>query len=388
MSDLPTQNDYFRIGRDEILIRSEALTKEVVERRGTDANAMVGAGSGMADEVTGQLARVQASLFMDSAKGKNLDRLLIDRYGLYRKPAAPAYVTLEFTLPTANPAAFNIPQDTAVQTGDGNQFLTLNSVVFPMGSTGPIEVYARSAQAGLTQQAQADTITVLLGLPAGAPDTLAVTNPVASFGADNEEEDEAYRARGREFFVTARRGTLRAIKAGALAFPGVRTATAFEYLDQLGRPSKGVSLVIADAFTEQLVGVTPTPAAYQTQSAALCTAVVASLDDVRAAGILVSAQVAEVVLMGATLALSFRAGVDVDEVTMRARATVAAYINSLSPGASFVWATAQMHLRAVAGLLYTGNEIYSPAGDVVPSALQVLRAPLGMITAVPQGIAT
>ena len=384
MSDLPTQNDLFRIGRDEVLARSNALTKEVVERQGTDANALVAAGSAIGDEVVGQLALVQAGLFQDTAQGKALDRLLIDRYGLYRKPAAPAFGEISFTTTALNPGAFSIPRDTRVQTGDGNQFVTIVTTSFPAASTGPVVVAVRSVLAGLTQQARIDTITTIIDKPVGSPNDLVVTNPLATFGADDEERDADYRLRAQAFYITARRGTLRAIQAGALAVLGIRRAAAFEYTDELGRPAKGVTLVVSDAFTEQLVGVTPTPAAYQTQSTVIAAQVVQGLEDVRAAGILVNVIVAQVVLQGVTLALSFVAGADSNSVSLRARGTIAAYINSLSPGAPFVRATAINFLRTVPGLVVMGNEVVNPSGDVIAQPLQVLRSSLALVVSVAQ----
>jgi hypothetical protein len=387
MSDLPTQNDLFRIGRDEVLARSNALTKAVIERQGTDANALVAAGSAIGDEAIGQLAAIQSGLFQDSAKDKRLDRLLIDRYGLYRKPAAPAFGEVVFTTTAANPIAFSIPRGTRVQTGDGNQFVTIVTTAFPVLSTGPITVPVRSVLAGATQQAKIGTITTLIDKPTNAPTDLVLTNPLATFGADDAELDEDYRLRGQEFYVTARRGTLRAIQAGALAVPGIRRALAMEYTDALGRPAKGVSLIVADAFTAQLVGVTPTPSSYETQSAVLANLVAAALEDVRAAGILVTVLVAEVVLQGVSLGLSFVAGVDTDSVTLQARGTIAAFINGLTPGTSFVPATAINRLRSVPGLIITGNEILSPSGTVVAQPLQVLRSSLSLVVAVAQGTA-
>ena len=387
MSDLPTQNDLFRIGRDEVLARSNALTKAVIERQGTDANALVAAGSAIGDEAIGQLAKIQAGLFQDSAKGKNLDRLLIDRYGLYRKPAAPAFGEVEFSTTAPNPIAFSIARDTRVQTGDGNQFVALVTTPFPALAVGPISVPVRSVLAGATQQAKIGTITTLIDKPTNAPADLVLTNPLATFGADDEERDEDYRLRAQEFYVTARRGTLRAIQAGALAFPGVRRALALEYTDALGRPAKGVSLIVSDAFTAQLVGVTPTPASYEAQSAVVAAQIAASLEDVRAAGILVTVIVAEVVMQGVSLGLSFVAGVDTDTVSLQARGTVAAYINGLIPGASFVPATAINKLRSVPGLVVTGNEILSPTGTVIAQPLQVLRSSLSLVVAVAQGTA-
>lgn len=379
--DFPSFDDLFRIARDEALVRNTQLTQSVIDREGTDANAFVAASAAVGDEVIGQLTEVEAALFLDTAKGDKLTRLVFDRYQLLRKPASVALGSVTFSLPAPAPSSFAIPLNTRLQTPTGAQYLTTEAVTFPAGSSGPVYVAIRSALAGLSQQAQIGTITSIIDTVPGAPAGLTVTNPVATAGADDEERDEELRARARLFFPSARRGTINAIVAAALAVQGVRTANAFEVLDALGRPAKGVTLAVSDAFTEQLVTVAPTPPAYQAQSQILAAAVQAGLYDARAAGIFVNVLVAQVVLQGVQLALSFQAGASVDLGALKARAAVVAYMNSLSPGAAFSRAAALNALRTVPELFITGNEIASPAGDVVAQPLEVLRTTLGLVVA-------
>lgn len=382
MPDFPPFSEYFRVARDEVLGKNSKLTVEVLDRPGTDANVLVAASAAVADEVTGQLARVAASLFLDSAQKRALDRLVFDRYNILRKPATPSFGTVAFSTAVANPAAFSIPVNTRLQTTDGKTFLVITSGVFPGGSTGPVLVSVRSADAGLSQQAAVGTITNILDMPPGAPGDLVVTNTLATAGADDEEKDDQLRERARRFFVTARRGTLAAIQTAAESVSGVRRATAFEVLDEFGRPAKSVNLVIADAFTESLIATTPTPAAYQTQSQTLATQVFIALDEWRAAGVFVDVQVGSVTLLGVQLGLTFQAGVNADVVALRARAQVVSYINELAPGQRFVPADAVERLRRVPGLIVTGGEVLSPAGVVVPQQLEILRTTLGLVIAV------
>lgn len=381
MADFPTFAELFRIARDEALSKNSSLTREIIEREGTDANALTAGGVAAADEVVGQLTKVASSLYLDSAVGQDLDRLVFDRYNLVRKPASPAVGTVEFSTTAANPTAFSIPVNTKLQTSDGKQFLTTAAATFPTNSTGPVLVAVRSAKAGLSQQAKAGTITNILASINGAPADLKVTNTLATAGADNEELDDSLRDRAKRFFTTVRRGTLKAIEAGALAVPGVRKATAFEATDGLGRPAKSVQLLVSDAFTDQLVNSATVPAAYEAQSQVLANAVFQSLDDVRAAGIFVDVRVAQVVLLTVQLGLSFVAGVDVDSVAFQARAIIVAYVNSLPPGEDFRRSDAIAALRGVAGLIVSDSDIISPAGDVVTTQLQVLRTTLGTVVA-------
>lgn len=381
MADFPSFQDLFRIARDEALARNGNLTREVIERQGTDANIFTAAIAAVGDEVIGQLTSVEAALYLDSAKGTKLDRLVFDRFNLPRKSAAPALGSVEFSTTTANPLAFSIPVGTKLGTVDGKQFITTVAALFPFGSVGPVAVAMQSTSAGAKQQAAIGTITSILGTIPSSPADLVVTNATATAGAADDESDDDYRARARLFFDSVRRGTAAAVRAKSLETPGVLTADAFEYLDALGRPMKAAQLIISDTFTESLVAAIPTPAAYQTQSQVLADAVYSNLSDTRPIGIFIDVRVAIVVLQGVTLGLSFAAGVDVDSVALQARAAVVGYINELSPGQPLMIDGIIAYLQRVPGLVVTGGEVLSPSGDVIPETLQVLRTSLGLVVA-------
>ena len=382
----PSRADYFRAARDEALIRNALLSAEAVERDGTDANVLLAAGSAMADKVTGQLVTVAAGLFLDSAQGQALDRLVFDRYGLVRKPAAPALVNANFTTATPVGTSFSIPVGTVLSTSDGTQFSTLVATSMMAGSSGPVYVPCTSLLAGSDQQIKAGTLTSIVSSISGAPSNLAVTNNDASAGAADRETDAALRDRARRFWVTSQRGTIGAIETGALSVPGVVRAAALEVLDGNSRPGRWVLCVIADNFTDALAQLNVTTPGYMTQSQALATTVFQALDEYRAAGIFVQVIVAQVALVQVTLALTFAAGVDTLTVANQARAAIAGYINELDPGAPFVPADALQALRVVAGLVITGNEIVAPAGTVVPNVLQVLRTTSELIGASASGL--
>ena len=382
MADFPSFSDYFRLARDEVLTRNPRISRDAVERDGMDANVLVASACAAADEVTGQLIDVAASLYLDSAKGTALDKLVFDRYGLTRKPAAAAQGSINFYTATANPSLFTIPAGTSVKSSDGIQYITTTAVDFPLGAVGPVLVAIRSVLAGAGQQAKAGTITSLAAQIAGAPSGLTVNNTLATSGADDAESDDSLRDRARRFFSTARRGTKDALEAGALSVPGIRKATAIEVLDSYGRPARSVQLVVTDAFTERLVDYTSTPPAYAVQSQVISNTVYAALNDYRAQGIYVDVIVASVVLQGIQMTLAFQAGVDVDLVALQARAAIAQVVNTLAPGKPLTVAALQAVLTPVAGLVLTGGEIVSPAGDVVPTAVQVLRTTLALVSAV------
>lgn len=382
MPDFPKFGELFRVGRDEALVRNAKISREMVEREGTDANILVASSAAMADEVSGQLTDLDAALFLDSAVGQVLDRLVFDRYGMTRKPAAAAIGSANFYTATAAPATFSIPLNTLLQTASGVQYLTSESAVYPAGSAGPVVVAVRSAKAGADQAAKIGTITSIAGQISGSPANLTVRNTLATTGADDAEQDDALRARARNFFVTARRGTMKALEAAALNVPGVRQAVAFEYIDGFGRPTRSVQLVVTDAFTEQFADYSTVPPLYQAQSQAISANVVQALADVRPAGTYVRVYVANVILQPMQLTLAFTAGANVNDSALAARAAVVAYVNGLEPGATLSASAMLSKLQNVAGLAFTGGELLSPVGDVVPQPLQVIRASLALVSAV------
>lgn len=381
MADFPTWTDAFRTARDEVLSKNSQLTLDVVEREGSDANALIAGMAAVGDDLTAQLVRAQSGLFLDSARGSLLERLVFDRYNLTRNPASQALGSVVFTTTAPAPATVPIPLGTKLETADGRQFVTWAASSFPMGSTGPVTVEVRSVLPGADQQARKNTITSITSSLTNRPDDLAVTNLLATVGADDEESDDRLRARARLFFTTARRGTLKAIEAAAIAVPGVSSAYVFEGMDVLGRPARYVNLIITDSFTDDLVDLDPTPATYQTQSQTLANTVWLALSDVRAAGIYIQIQVAIVTLQAVTLGLRFLAGANADLVALNARGAIASWINSLKPGDDLLVDDMIRVLRKVNGLEVTGDEILSPAGDVAVPNLGVLRSSINLVVA-------
>lgn len=382
MPDFPTFDDLFRVARDEVLVRSGKISRDAVERDGMDANVLVAAAAAAADEVVGQVAELASALFLDSARADALDRLVFDRYGLTRKPAAAALGTVQFTAPSGAPSTFTVPGGTVLGTADGRQYVTTDNVIFPAASSGPVAATVRSVLAGADQNARSGTITSVVGTFPGQPGDLAVTNPFATSGGDDAETDDSLRERARRFFTTVRRGTLGALEEAALGVPGVRTARAFEVVDALGRPARLVQLVVADAFAEQFASYDVVPPRYEVQSQYLSTLVFNALAEVRPAGVFVQVVVASVVLQSVQLALTFSAGVDAQDAALRARAAMVDYVNSLRPGDSFVYEDALRVLASVSGLAPSGNSIVSPAGNVAAKPLQAIRTSLGLVAAV------
>ncbi len=382
MADLPSFDRLFRLARNEILSRQPALSFDIVERRGSDANILVASATAVADEVIAQLGRIAQGLYISSAEREQLDTLLGDRYGLGRKVAGAAIGTVTFTVAGAPSPAFVIPKGTELVSTTGVRFQTVQAITFP-GGTGTVQVQVRSNLSGADQQCKAGTITTLGAPIPGQPNNLTVTNALATAGAADAESDESYRERGRAFFTTASKGTLDAIRQGALATPGVLFATAFESVNDQGLPAPQVQLVVTDQFTESLLSLStgPLPSSYATQSNALSQQVYQTLQAYRAAGIYVNVVVGKVVVQAVTLSLSFYAGVDIDAVTTTARSVCVNYINNLSPGEPLDPAVLGQLITNIRGLT-PASVVVTPNGPVVPKPVQVLRTSLPLVNAV------
>lgn len=382
MPDFPKAADLFRVFRDEAVSRSRRLTVNAVDRDGSDSNIMGYSAAVVGEEVIGQLATVEENFWLDSTRGAKLDKWAWDRYGMTRKQAAPALVEIAFSTTAGAPSAFAIPPGTKVATSDGKEFQTVVGIVYPQGSTGPVVAVARSTLAGIDQNITAGAIKSITSFITGRPTDLTVTNPLAAAGGDNVEKDDEYKSRIRRFWKAARRGTKGALETGALAVPGVVRAVAVEGLQSYGYPSRAVTIVIADRFTDALVRQGVAVPSYETQSQALAQLVKNSLLEYRGYGMPVSVIVSQVQLLAVVLRLRFQATVqNTDALALYARTLIAQYINELDPGEAFVPVDAERLLRSVGGLDILGDEIASPVGPVVPtSPYQVLRTSLGLVT--------
>lgn len=386
--DFPNFRTLFQIARNEALVRNAQLTQDAIDREGSDANILIASAVAAADEVVGQQITVTSGLFLDSASGDALDRLLFDRYGLVRKVASAAVGSVAFSTTATNPSPFTIPSGTQLSTSTGLKFETVGGMLFPAGTTGPVYVTVRSLLAGANQQAAIGTINSLVGTVPSAPNDLTVTNPIATAGASDRESDTQFRERGRSFYTTVQRGTLSAITQGALSVPGVVSASTYEFLDSSGLPNKRVACVIADKYTDSLANYTTVPPVYEAQSKVLAQQVFNALEAYRPAGVFVQVQLAQVVPLPVSLSLSFKAGVDIDITANEARAAIANYINNLQPGDDLYLQPMIQVLQGVDGLIVTGDEIVSPANQgtaadplVVTTPLQVLRTSLALVRA-------
>ena len=384
MADLPSQSDLTRIARTEALFRNPALTTAEIDRQGSDLNIMVAAGVAVGMELVAQLAAARASQNYGTAKGQALRRLVFDRTGgqITPKVAAPSATSVNFTTTLGTSVNVTIPQGTVLQLPSGQQFVTTALATLLAGGFGPIAVPIRSVLAGADQQIPANQSFSIASQIVNAPTDFVVTNPLASFGADDAETDQNLVTRAQQFFVNAQKGTLGAIASGALAVPGVRTASTFEYVDPGGYPARGVQLVVADAYTDSLAVLTAPPLSYMTQAATVLSTINVSLADFRCGGIAVVGFVAQVVLLQINVAVALQANADPVAVPAAIQAAVVSYINGLSPGAPLRVANLNAVIGQVPGIITTGSGnsfVLSPLADMIATQLQVFRTTVALV---------
>lgn len=372
--DLPSFVDLFRVGRAEMLVRNPRLSSEEIDRKGSDLNNLVASAAAMADECMGQLASVRADLYVGTARKDALDRLVTDRYpDLIRKQAAPSYGYATFSFSSAVTTAFTIPDATVISTADNVQFITVGAAAVPIGTTSKT-VPIRSVLAGANQKAAPNKITNILGPILGAPSSgMTVTNTAATFGGEDQEKDPDYALRYTLHYLAARRATIGAIEQAVLSIPGIVKATVFENLDIYGRPIGYVQVVVADSYTEQFVTSGSLPAAYSAQLANLTAQIDALLLEWRAAGVGVTVVFASVILQSIRVLLSYAAGADQTAVNAIVLAKLIQYVNNRRPGQQIVLNDLKTLIQETSGVYYTGNEIITPTGNVVPLPGQVLR---------------
>lgn len=372
----PTRDDYFQIGASEVLERSEArpqrerLSREAVFTEGTDINIIIAACSAMADEATRQLATRMAALFLDSAEGEDLDRLVNDRFSpeIVRKQAAPALVPVTFSraIPPSAGVAVTYDVGTKVRTDQGTEFTLQEAASLGAGSTGPVTVQAQATLAGTAGNVALNTVTQIV--EANPDPQVTITNEQVGSGGRNVETDQSLRDRARSFFTQVRRGTLEAIEFGALTVDGVESATAIEELDSgTGLPTGRVSVSIADSNGQA--------------NTLLAEAVEEALLEYRAAGITV--RVLVTVPLFQTISyqnISFQTGIDTRAAISQLKSLTVAAVNILQPGEPLTLALLYSLAKSIPGAIVPETAVGVPGGDVIPTTEEVIKTRLDLVT--------
>jgi uncharacterized phage protein gp47/JayE len=311
-----------------------------------------------------------AALFLDSAEGEDLDRLVADRFSptVVRKQPAPAVVLLEFTrpIPPSAGAAVALPVGTKFRTASGTEFELTEPASLPASSSGPVQAAAQAVLAGSGGNVEADQIVQFAQAPTDP--AIVVTNPEPAAGGADRETDESLRERARDFYRTSRRATIEAIEFGALTVDGVTEATAEEVLDvDTGLPTGHVNLYVADAQGRS--------------NSVLAAAVVAALREFRAAGVVVDVVSTQPRFEAIEYQIAFAAGTDTRGAVAQLKALTVAAVNLLAPQETLQRSLLFALARSIPGAIVPDTAILLPAGDVVPDAGEVIKTRLDLVVA-------
>lgn len=358
MTALPTFDELYDAGKAEAEARDSRLTDW---NPGSVLDALAGAAAALADLVLGVVVDLFRAHFLDTATDADLDALVLDRFGLSRQAASYAVGTLTFTRGVAV-GDLLIPGGTRVQaTVDGLTVVVATDADTTMASAeSTVDVLATATVLGRDGNVAAGTLTTILdAIPGDASAT--VTNAARFAGGEAEETDEALRDRARRYYRSLRRGTVDALRDGAVSVAGVTYATVDE---STVPPASGgyVSVYVGDPDGSG--------------NTALAAAVAAELEDYRAAGV-------EVRVFGATreeidlyLTIRYVTGSDVSALRTAIRASVLAYVDSLDPGETLY--ESQVEKAAIVSDLVVDAKQTTPTGDAVPSqAYNALRVQSG-----------
>ncbi len=365
--DLPSRLDLQGIGRDYVVQRATKIDPAQVDIIGSDVNVFVGSQSQVAYALVLQLAYAVNRLLLDGAELDDLDRYAWDRYQLPRKGASPARGTVRAYRATTTAGGGTIEIGTKLQTDSGIEYVTTAACTFAAADVSKT-VTVRAVQAGKLTQVGKNQISKFSNVAALFDPTLLANNDAVTAGGEETEDDDTFRDRIRNFWNTARRGTIGAIEFGALAVPGVVSASAVEAISNT-YPARVVFLYIADSS-----GVA---------SDALADLVRQSLQDYRAAGIAVIVSTSLPQIATIQMAFTFQAGLDTVTLTDVIRSAVLEFVNSLPVNGSLYKGELFAVLKRFipSGLILNNETIIAPAGDVVPVVGTTLRTtPQDIIT--------
>ena len=366
MAKLPTRDQYFNIGAQEVFSRSakrpatSRLSPEEVFTEGSDINIINASSSAMADEVTRQFGKGLKVLLLDGASDEDLDRLVADRYSttVKRKDPTAAVVTLTYTRTGDLSTAVVENVGKKIRTEQGTEFELLQSASIPIGSTGPVSALAQATQTGTTGNVAIDTITKFVDAPSDP--LLSVTNAEPATGGDDRETDARLRERARRFYITASKGTTAAIEFGALTVAGVRSVNAVEIINPVTlQPAGPIQLFIADSNGQA--------------NSVLIQAVQDALVEFRCLGIVVDIISGTPTDVAIQYELTVNTGINQVAAAQQLSLITINAINNLGPGDDMEVSLLFELARSINGARVGESTIVLPTGDIIASSGKVFR---------------
>ena len=350
-----TRADLYSVGRAAIAATPGIkINPSVIDIPGSDLNIVVGTSSVMGEEVSARGAMALRGAFAELARGPALDRVLYDRYGLFRFSAQPSTVDLMLSRPGPGALTGTISAGSACQTPDGTQFGLDVDVTWGAGQL-TATATATALQPGSGGNVAAGSITSWA--TSIFDPSITLTNPTPASGAIDAEQgtagDVTFLGRSRGFFPTIARGTLSAIQFGARQVPGVAVATAIEIENPTtGYPAAIVVLTVGDQNGNA--------------SSSLLKAVANALLAYRALGIYVMVLGGVVFQQAVQWTLSFLSGTNEALAESRVRAVSVAVAQFLAPGATLLRSSLISAAQSVPGVIVGDSSLVTPAGISSP----------------------
>lgn len=365
MADLPTRQELFRRWRAGALaVPGTQLSALKIDEDGSDANLLAASDTAVGEELVNRMARALAGCFEDTSTNEQLDRVIFDRKGLPRKPAAPAVGKVQLTRATAAAGGGVIvgglpgsgpPDPTRIRTNQGIIYLITQNAVFGALDLGPIEVDIQAEQAGLAFEVGDTQSWNFVDVPFDP--TIQIANAAETAGAANEETDDEFKARAKDFFRTVRRGTQGAIEFGLLSTPGIASVSVIETIN----PENGYPVCINQAFILDALGQA---------NETLAARGLLSLLEFRAMGIPV------VIIPGTPNFINIRfSGTEFDTAVVTdtaqaaddVRTQIIAALNNNRPGARQFRSAIIAAGRQVPGFVFEPENLIEPAATLIPA---------------------
>jgi len=357
LADILTRDALFRVGRRYIVTTPNTrINPKVVDVEGSDVNLVVGQTALMGEALSAGWANCMRAMFVDSARGSELDRIAFDRFGITRKPAAAATVDWHLQRPNVGAGGGTVDAGTRIAAQGGQVFALKTDVVFGSSDLS-LEATGVAQLVGPEQNVPAGTLWSFQDAPFDP--TIVVSNTTPAAGGANQETDPAFRGRIRSYFLTLRRATLGAIQYAATTVPGVAVSTAYEIVnpgDAL--PAGAVELIVGDEDGNA--------------TSLVLQAVRDVLLDFRACGIPVFLSGGKVAFEDVRYRLAFSTGIDTVRAASEVRSTIVAMTQFLRPGQTLLRSDVFAAARAVPGVIAREDSVQEPAGDVVPPDNQTI----------------
>lgn len=369
----PTREDFFQVGARELLARAatrpagKRVTATAVYTVGTNVNSALAGAAAMADEVMRHAAIRYGELFLDSAEGDALERVITDHVStdIVRRQPSPSVVpvTISRSSSPESANAYTASAGTIVRTDGGIEFRTLSDVTFAANTLGSTTVDAQCQLAGTAGNVDSGTILQFAQQPIDTGVTVANYEPAT--GGMDLESDRDYLARAKLERTARRMGLADTLRLTALSQPGVKSVSVTELTDSSGDPSGPVEIYISDVNGRA--------------NSTMVRMVRDALYAVRVCGIPV--YVFGSTPLNATISYSvgYAPNTDTAVAASRLRSLTASMVNELAAGETLQRSMLFAIARTIPGLIVTDSSVLLPTTDLTPSASQSVKTQVALI---------